>query len=616
MTQILSKLRNKFSINKINHLTVLYVICFITGFAYLIWRTLYTLNYSQGITGIIWSILLLVAEIYTFVMFSLFSLASISKDKNNPHNRIKDLNYFPNVDIFICTYNESENILNDTIVGCLNIKYPNKKVYLLDDGNRENIRKLAENLGCDYISREKNTGFKAGNINNALIHTDGDLIAVFDADHIPVSTFLMELVDYFKDEKTALVQTPQHFFNPDPFQKNLKLHNYISNEQDLFFKVIQPGLSEWNATICSGTNFLMRREILQNLNGIPENTITEDMDVGLRMQSTGNSVIYYNKPLAAGLAPETFKDYVNQRLRWAKGTIQIFLGESNKFFQKLNLIQKSFYFSSLLYYFFGIPRLIFLFSPIVFLLFGILPVSAWFVSIIVFQLVCFSVKLLLMRIVAKAERKPFFTDVYETSVAFLLSVNVAETLISPFKHKFKVTNKGIKKANNDYSLLYPQLAILVLAFLGLAKGLIDYSSHISSQGSILLNIFWNLYNMAILYFSIKVAHEKQDPRKEPRINFNKQIKIEIEDKESQINLVNLSKRGALLFSQWDKLEDFQANLNTKSYLTLAESKKVEIELVNSYPKDNGRYFHVKFDPDSARNNEVLKIIYANSENWN
>lgn len=616
MTQIVLSWWTKFSKNRPDTLFLLYICCLIFGLIYVSWRVFFTINFSQGIVSSIWSILLLVSEIYTFVMFSLFSFAAVSKGKTQIKSDKKDLIFFPSVDIFVCTYNENESILSDTLKGCLNIKYPNKKVYLLDDGNRKNIRDLAHRLGCNYISRENNKGFKAGNINNALKLTNGELIVVFDADHIPVSKFLFELVDFFKDMQVALVQTPQYFFNPDPFQKNLNLHKYIPNEQDLFFRVIQPGLSSWNATICSGTNFIVRREYLEQLGGIPQSTLTEDMDLGLRFQSIGYRVLYYNKPLAAGLSPETFKDYLNQRLRWAKGTMQIFLGESRRYLGKLNTVQKAFYISSLLYYFFGFPRLIFLLSPIVFLLFGIQPVSALFVQVALFQFTCYLSRMFLFDKVAKNKRNSFFTDVYESAVAFFLSFYVLKSMVIPFGEKFKVTNKGVKKANNDYSLLLPQLAIVILAVLGLVKGGFDYFNHLSNQYSILVNVFWNTYNIIILIFSINVALERLDPRKAQRVSVNKYSKIKNNNNlEIPANLVNLSKTGALLFSQKDITVELKTFFESASYMHISNSEKLAIKLVNTYEKRNGRYFHIKFADEKFSDDKILKIMYDSSENW-
>ncbi len=90
---------------------------------------------------------------------------------------------------------------------------------MLDDGNRPVIKQLAADFGINYITRDSNEGFKAGNINNAVKHTDSELIACLMRTTYLFQHFYLSLVDYFKDRNTGIVQTPQHFMNPDPFSK-------------------------------------------------------------------------------------------------------------------------------------------------------------------------------------------------------------------------------------------------------------------------------------------------------------------------------------------------------------------------------------------------------------
>lgn len=595
----------------------IFVISVLLGIFYLEWRMLFTIDYSVGLTNLIWPMMLLTAEIYSFVVFAIFAYASINVRKNIHRAKAKDQNYFPSVDIFICTYNESETILRDTIIGCKNINYKNKKIYLLDDGHRASIEKMANDLGINYIKRDNNEGFKAGNINNALKYTDGDLIAVFDADHVPVSTFLLELVDYFKDEKTALVQTPQHFMNPDPFQKNLVVGKPQANEQDLFFRIIQPGLAMWGAAICAGTNFLVRREPLMKVGGLPHNTVTEDMDLGLRMKSIGLNLKYHNKPLAVGLAPESFKDYVNQRLRWAAGTIQIFLFNRKIFFKSMNIPQKTFYLSGLLYYFFGFPRLVFLMSPILYLLFGIKPLSASLYTVGAFLSVCYVSKILFFAKVAKNYRSFIFTDIYETAVCFYLSLAVIKTLLNPKHIKFSITNKGPQASKTDYLMFLPQTVILAFAIVSFIFPIYYLYRNIYSIDALLINLLLNLFNTVILFFSIKVALEKEDFRKERRIPTR--IRGELEDINKQkmkLDVLNLSKKGALLFSQASKSGMSKPILGELKSLTLPGVEKVDFQLINSYSNDNGNYYHCKFDINSPeKENQLLKLAYKNSNSW-
>lgn len=595
----------------------IFLVSVLLGFSYLIWRTAFTIDYSIGIKNLIWPMMLLAAETYSFVVFAIFAFASINIRKCCHKDKLKDIDYFPSVDIFICTYNENENILRDTIQGCKNIDYQNKKIYLLDDGHRPDIEKMAKDLGINYIKRETNEGFKAGNINNAIKYTNGELIAVFDADHVPVSTFLLELVDYFKSKNVALVQTPQHFMNPDPFQKNLIWGRAQANEQDLFFRIIQPGLAMWGAAICAGTNFLVRRAPLEKVGGLPHNTVTEDMDLGLRMRSLGMVIRYHNKPLAVGLAPETFKDYLSQRLRWAAGTIQIFLFNRGIFFKTLTWPQKTFYLSGLLYYFFGFPRLIFIMSPILYLLFDIKPLSASIYQVFVFLLACYISKVFFFRKVAKKYRSFIFTDIYETAVCFYLSIGVIKTLINPKKIKFSITNKGVDATKTDFMMFLPQAVLLSFAIASFIVPTYYLYRHVYSLEALLVNLLLNVFNSIVLIFSIRVAFEKENLRKNRRIPIKIEADLEdINKRKTEVNVLNLSKRGVLLFSQRDKSEIFGEIIGEENSLVLPQVDKIKLKLVNSYKKDDGTYYHCKFDMLSPEKEEqVLKLAFANSNSW-
>lgn len=607
------KILNRLNIKDME-MFLIFAISFLLGFSYLVWRVFFTIDYSSNL---VWPLMLLVAETYSFIVFAIFAFASINIRTHPLVSKTKDIKYFPSVDIFICTYNESENILRDTIAGCKNIRYKNKKIYLLDDGNRGAIKQLAADYGINYITRDSNEGFKAGNINNALKYTDSELIAVFDADHVPVSTFLLELVDYFKDLNTGIVQTPQHFMNPDPFQKNLVVGKPLANEQDLFFRIIQPGLARWGAAICAGTNFIVKREPLLKVGGLPHNTVTEDMDLGLRLRHLGLMIRYHNKPLAVGLAPETFKDYLSQRLRWAAGTIQIFLFNRKGFFKYLNLPQKTFYLSGLIYYFFGFPRLIFVMSPILYLLFDIKPLSANLFQVGVFLIVCYLSKVLFFQKVAKQYRNFVFTDVYETAVCFYLSIAVIKTLLNPHNIKFSITNKGVDATKTDFMMFLPQGILLVFAIASFIVPMYHLYHHIFTISALIVNLLLNLFNTVVLIFSIKVALEKKDLRKERRIPIKIEADLEDEKKHKmKLEVLNLSKTGALLFSQRDKREELEAILGDTNSLVLPEVGKVNLRLVRTYKKDEGRYYHFKFDLGSQeKENELVKLAFRNSNSW-
>lgn len=603
-------------LSKDKEMFIVFVISITLGMSYLIWRMTATIDYSMGAANLIWPTMLLSAEIYSFVVFAIFAFASVNFRQKLPCLGEKDPNYFPNVDIFICTYNESESILRETITGCKNIDYKNKKIYLLDDGHRPDIEKMAKDIGINYIKRETNEGFKAGNINNALKYTDGELISIFDADHVPVSTFLLELVDYFKDFNTGIVQTPQHFMNPDPFEKNLVFGRPVANEQDLFFRVIQPGLAKWNAAICAGTNFIIRRDPLVKAGGLPHNTVTEDMDLGLRLKNMGYMIRYHNKPLAVGLAPETFKDYLSQRLRWAAGTIQIFLFNRNVFFKSLTLPQKTFYMSGLIYYFFGFPRLIFIMSPILYLLWDIKPLSAHLMTVGIFLLACYISKIYFFKKVASQYRSFVFTDIYETAVCFYLNMAVIKTLLNPHNIKFSITNKGVDATKTDFMMFLPQAVLLGFVIVSFIVPIYNLYHHIFSIAALLVNLLLNLFNAIVLIFSIKVAIEKPDLRKERRIPMNIKATLEDENKTNiKMNVLDLSRRGALLFMKSEG-EHLLEPKTENAVLTLPEAEETPLKIVNTYLGKKGRYYNCQFYMDSPiKEEKILKLAFKNSNNW-
>src|SRR5690606_23303121 len=103
---------------------------------------------------------------------------------------------------------ESPRILRRTIRQTLKVAAPST-VWILDDGNRAEVRRLCAKFGVKYLSRASRENAKAGNLNNALPQSNADLIAVFDADGFPARDFLEGTVELFSDPKVAIVQVNQ-----------------------------------------------------------------------------------------------------------------------------------------------------------------------------------------------------------------------------------------------------------------------------------------------------------------------------------------------------------------------------------------------------------------------
>ena len=614
----------------------LFLPSFVLGCCYIIWRLIFTIDYSTPF-NIIAGYLLWVAELYSFIMFLSFSyltsqkcdcgcdfvdsddfyeeenlICSIDSKTNNMSCNPKAS---PSVDVFICTYNEGMDILLDTFEGCKNIDYPLKEVYVLDDGKRDKVKQVASEFGFKYITRDNNIGYKAGNINNALSQTDGELIVIFDADHIPVSNFLRETVDYFMDNQVAIVQTPQHFYNPDPIQKNLRMYKTLCNEQDLFFRVLEPSISCSNSTLVAGTNFIVKRKFLEEIGGLPSESITEDTALGLKLQERGLKVYFSNTPLAAGLAPENYKEYLVQRCRWAKGTIQIFLNKTlGEYLSNMEWNQKIPYYAGLVYYLLSLPRLICICAPAVFIIWGIRPIIANFwPTLFLFQLSYFSIKILYFKLSASKYRNILFSDLYELCLWYPLLTEITGMFLTPQgtkKQKFSVTNKGklVNTKKCELSTILPNIVLLLFCLVSYIFIIPRYAM-IDYKPALYVNVFWNTYNCIMLALAVSVGIEKPDKRELSRFLVN--IRSTINDNalvKSKIH--NLSKTGAQIITK------LPLEVDSIIVLDIHELKGINAKVRYSKIIDNKVYSGVSFiNPKDEFKKEIFKLIFNNSKSW-
>jgi len=223
----------------------------------------------------------------------------------------------PDVDILIPVYNEPLTIVAPTVAAASAIRGGRVNVYLLDDAGRPDLVDLAEQWGAHYVHRDNNYAAKAGNLNHALSIVDSPFVAVFDCDHVPDPSFLEATMSWMEDPDVALVQTPQYYSNAHQGA----LAAAAASQQDLFFGPIARGKDSLGAMICCGTNFVIRRAALDDAGGFPEQALTEDFALSIRLHESQWRTVYVNEVLARGLGPEDMSAYVSQQLRWSRGCL-------------------------------------------------------------------------------------------------------------------------------------------------------------------------------------------------------------------------------------------------------------------------------------------------------
>lgn len=352
---------------------VMMVVSALMSTRYIYFRATQTLHFNSEIEAIL-GIGLFLAELYIWVILLLTYLQTVFPLKRGIVPLPDDVSLWPTVDIYIPSYNESLDVVRDTVLAAQCIDYPKDKlnIYLLDDGKRREFAVFAADAGVGYITRTDNSHAKAGNLNHALKLTKGELICVFDCDHVATRIFLQATVGSFlQDPKLALLQTPHYFYSPDPFERNLSLGKNIPNEGSLFYGPIQQGNDNWNATFFCGSCAVIRRSALEEIGGFAVETVTEDAHTALKMQRLGWKSAFLAIPLAAGLATERLVLHVIQRTRWARGMTQIFRMDNPLFGRGLTWQQRCCYLSAMLYFQFALPRVAFLTAPLAYLLFNL-----------------------------------------------------------------------------------------------------------------------------------------------------------------------------------------------------------------------------------------------------
>ena len=373
-------------------------------------------------------------------------------------------------------------MVKPTIYAALAIDYPADKIsiHVLDDGRRPEFKAFCEEVGVNWTIRTHNRHAKAGNINEALKITKGEYLAIFDCDHIPTRSFLQIGLGWFlRDKQLSMLQTPHHFFSPDPFERNLGTFRKVPNEGELFYGLVQDGNDLWNATFFCGSCALLRRTMVEEIGGIAVETVTEDAHTALKLHRLGYTTAYLAIPQAAGLATESLSGHIGQRIRWARGMTQIFRIDNPLTGKGLKIGQRLCYLNAMMHFFYGIPRLVFLTAPLSYLFFGAHVIEAAAGTIAIYALPHMMHASITNSRMQRSFRHSFWAEVYESVLASYITAPTLLALINPKLGKFNVTAKGgqIAKDYFDCAISRPYLFLLVLNLLGFIAGIVHIYLH-------------------------------------------------------------------------------------------------------------------------------------------
>jgi cellulose synthase (UDP-forming) len=491
---------------------------------YLHWRITATLNLDTLLAAAL-SVLLLGAELWLLAHGFLLLLFSLVPERTSPErtsqteaaSELGDPATLPWVDVLVPSYGEPQNVVERCLRGCAALSYPHLRVWLLDDAGRPELAALAQRLGCRYSSREQRAPAKAGNLNHVLPQLEGELIAVFDADVVPVREFLQLTVTPFRDTQVGLVQTPQTYMNADPVIRNLGLERWLLPDEESFYRWIQPVRQRLGAVVCAGTSFVVRRQALLAVGGFETGTPSEDLATGIRLTAAGWKLLFLPEKLSAGLAPLTLAALARQRCRWASGTLQTLrTGANPLLIPGLNPLQRLAFLEGILHWLNVFPQLVLVLMPLSLGVLGVAPLRLSSSGLLTMGLPLLLAQLLLARWFSAQSRTALMPELYRLVVLVPLSWAVFTTLLGR-AHPFRVTPKQLpsgRSAGTEKRLLLPLLGLLslqgvaLLNLVPLLSGTARLSLPPLSASTLAVGMSWALVNGVLLFAGLRCCRDR------------------------------------------------------------------------------------------------------------
>jgi cellulose synthase (UDP-forming) len=618
ITMVLFLVANRFGGRKMTMFLI--ALSLAVSVRYMFWRVTETLQFGSWTEMLLGSGLVL-AEVYAIVVLVLGYVQTAFPLDRKPLPLPPDPATWPRVDVYIPTYNEPMDIVRATVLAAMAMDYPPDKfsVFILDDGRREEFRLFAEEVGCGYLTRDNNFHAKAGNLNAAMKKTDGEFVLIFDCDHIPTRAFLQLSLGWLVAEpKMAMVQLPHHFYSPDPFQRNLAAGTRVPAEGNMFYGLVQDGNDFWNAAFFCGSCAVIRRRALDSIGGVAVETVTEDAHTMLKLHRRGWESAYLKTPLAAGLATERLALHLGQRMRWARGMLQILRTDNPLFGPGLNLGQRICYLQATGHFLFALPRVVFLTSPLAFLLLGQNVISASPLAITAYALPHIFHSVATNSRLQQNWRHSFWSEIYETVLALFLVRLTVVTLLFPKRGKFNVTAKGGLLENGFFDLraVYPNLILAGILLLGIGRGIVGvtfFHTEALTFQALLLNAIWATFSLLVVLAALAVGRETRQLRNRARVAATVPVGVRLgEGRTLAGTTVDLSQGGANVTAEHPgDLADFNGDVMVDVTLG-GEILALPARVV----RWEGRSMQLRWQPVTMMDEaNVVRVVFGRADAW-
>mgnify|MGYP001336086650 CR=1 FL=1 len=283
----------------------------------------------------------------TSLVVFIYGIWVLSKNKKNYNNFDHSQEFsknIPTLDILVAARDE-QNVIARLVERLFSLDYPSEKlkIYIIDDGSTDDTPIILKKLSQKYeklniISRSKNAGGgKSGALNHALKFISGEWVLILDADAQLKSDTLRRVLEFAQNGSWSAVQLRKSVLNTS---KNfLTTCQGIEMAMDAYFQVgrlYSAGIAELR-----GNGQLVRKDILLNCGSFNENTVTDDLDLSVRLILSQSKIGIFWDPPVMEEAVEDISALFRQRQRWAEGGLQRFFDYGrNLIISKLTFIQK------------------------------------------------------------------------------------------------------------------------------------------------------------------------------------------------------------------------------------------------------------------------------------
>ena len=410
--------------------------------------------------------------------------------------------------ILIPTVNEGPSVLGPTIRGAQRARrwylraFPEAQVKVvvcndarvagLDDWRA--VKAFARRMRVRCITRTVGGGNKAGNLEHArqqLGATGDALVAIFDADQVPRPEFLLKTVPHFADLGVGWVQTGQYYGNLDQ-----PVARWANDQQALFYRVLAPGKAAHNAAFICGTNVVIRAEALDQIGGLPQDSVTEDFLASIELHPRWRSV-FLTEVLAVGLGPMDLPAYLRQQQRWATGTIGVLRTHWRQLLlpqrQGLRLEQRFQYLLASTHYLSGVRDLIYIAAPLAFLVTGIPAVRGATLALFLWHFLPYLIASQLAFVNA-GRRATGVRGVIMGFGSFPVLLRALSTVVLGRQASFMVTAKR-RRRGRSWRHVAIHLVLLVACFAAVGVALAERRLRPESMA---ISILWVAYDIALI----------------------------------------------------------------------------------------------------------------------